>query len=185
MKSMVARVASAGLALIVALALTFGGPSVSHAAGRGGGGGHGASGGGRSGGGGHGGHWSGHGGHWSGHGGHWSGHGGHWSGHGGWWGGHGGWWGGWWDGFYPLPYYYPYTYAYPYPTYAYPYPYYDYSTSVAMPPASDKAQTVVQTPSVQREVVYPNGKYVLYGDGVTEAWQWVWVPATPAPHEPH
>jgi hypothetical protein len=174
MKSMVARVASAGLALIVALALTFGGPSVSHAAGRGGGGGHAASGGGRSGGGGHGGHWS--------------GHGGHWSGHGGWWGGHGGWWGGWWGGFYPLPYYYPYypyTYAYPYPTYAYPYPYYDYSTSVAMPPASDKAQTVVQTPSVQREVVYPNGKYVLYGDGVTEAWQWVWVPATPAPHEPH
>jgi hypothetical protein len=32
-------------------------------------------------------------------------------------------------------------------------------------------------PPVQREVVYANGKYVLYGDGVTQAWQWVWVPA--------
>jgi hypothetical protein len=28
--------------------------------------------------------------------------------------------------------------------------------------------------------VYPHGKYVLYGDGVTQAWQWVWVPAAPA-----
>ena len=25
-------------------------------------------------------------------------------------------------------------------------------------------------------VVYPHGKYVLYGDGVTQAWQWVWEP---------
>lgn len=37
------------------------------------------------------------------------------------------------------------------------------------------------TPSVQREVVYPHGKYVLYGDGVTQPWQWVWVPAPPPP----
>jgi len=34
---------------------------------------------------------------------------------------------------------------------------------------------------VQREVVYPNGRYVLYGDGVNQPWEWVWVPATPAP----
>ncbi len=32
-------------------------------------------------------------------------------------------------------------------------------------------------PLVQREVVYPHGKYVLYGDGVSQPWQWVWVPA--------
>ena len=32
-----------------------------------------------------------------------------------------------------------------------------------------------QAPMVQREVVYPHGKYVLYGDGVTQPWQWVWV----------
>ena len=31
-------------------------------------------------------------------------------------------------------------------------------------------------PLVQREVVYPHGKHVLYGDGVTQPWQWVWVP---------
>jgi hypothetical protein len=32
---------------------------------------------------------------------------------------------------------------------------------------------------VQREFVYPNGKYVLHGDGMTQPWQWVWVPAAP------
>jgi hypothetical protein len=32
-------------------------------------------------------------------------------------------------------------------------------------------------PLVQREVVYPHGKHVLYGDGVTRPWQWVWIPA--------
>ena len=71
---------------------------------------------------------------------------------------------------------YPY-YAYPYA----PYPYYD-PYQVAVPP------TVVQEPPVayqaspvQREVVYPNGKYVLYGDGVTQPWQWVWVPNAPPP----
>ncbi len=39
-------------------------------------------------------------------------------------------------------------------------------------------------PAVQREVVYPHGRYVLYGDGVTSAYQWVWVwnpPPVPAP----
>jgi hypothetical protein len=34
---------------------------------------------------------------------------------------------------------------------------------------------------VPPEVVYPHGKYVLYGDGVNQAWQWVWIPATPTP----
>jgi hypothetical protein len=37
-----------------------------------------------------------------------------------------------------------------------------------------------QPPAVQREVVYPNGKYVLYGDGVSQSWQWVWIAAVPA-----
>jgi hypothetical protein len=37
---------------------------------------------------------------------------------------------------------------------------------------------------VQREVVYPHGRYVLYGDGVRQPWQWVWVPAAPAPPPP-
>jgi len=32
---------------------------------------------------------------------------------------------------------------------------------------------VYQTPAVQREVIYPNEKYVLYGDGVNQPYQWV------------
>ncbi|MBI3825933.1 MAG: hypothetical protein HY294_08055 [Candidatus Rokubacteria bacterium] len=37
--------------------------------------------------------------------------------------------------------------------------------------------------AVRREVVYPHGRYVLYGDGVTTAYQWVWLP-TPTPPPP-
>ena len=43
----------------------------------------------------------------------------------------------------------------------------------ATPPAREP-------PAVQREVVYAHGKYVLYGDGVSQPWQWVWVPSAPA-----
>ena len=40
-------------------------------------------------------------------------------------------------------------------------------------------------PLVQREVVYPHGKYVLYGDGVSQPRQWVWVAgASPTPPPP-
>ncbi|HEU4368617.1 MAG TPA: hypothetical protein VFV05_10375 [Methylomirabilota bacterium] len=35
-------------------------------------------------------------------------------------------------------------------------------------------------PLVNREVVYPHGRYVLTGDGVTVAYQWFWVPNPPA-----
>ena len=35
-------------------------------------------------------------------------------------------------------------------------------------------------PAIRREVVYPNGRHVLLGDGVTVAYQWVWVPNPPA-----
>jgi hypothetical protein len=38
--------------------------------------------------------------------------------------------------------------------------------------------------SVRREIVYPHGKYVLRGDGVKQAWQWVWVPAPPPGSSP-
>ena len=34
---------------------------------------------------------------------------------------------------------------------------------------------------VSREVVYEHGRYVLYGDGVTRAYQWVWIPNPPPP----
>ena len=50
--------------------------------------------------------------------------------------------------------------------------------------AAPPAYAAAPAPPVQREVVYPNGRYVLYGDGVTQAWQWVWVPSAPAPPPP-
>ena len=127
---------------------------------------------------------AGHGG--GGHGGHGGGHGGHGGGH---WHGHGG--GRWGGGFYGYPYfYYPYPASvYPYPAYTYPYPYYysdpDYAAVTPQPPRGARAEVGVQAPAVQREVVHPNGKYVLYGDGVVQPWQWVWVPAAPpAPPPP-
>jgi hypothetical protein len=38
--------------------------------------------------------------------------------------------------------------------------------------------------SVPREVVYPHGKYVLYGDGVNQPYQWVWIQGAPAGTSP-
>ena len=70
-------------------------------------------------------------------------------------------------------FFFPYAYyRYPGYTYAYPYPVYSPPTVVEQPPAAYEP--------IQREVVYPNGKYVLEGDGVTQAYQWVWIPAIPA-----
>lgn len=61
-----------------------------------------------------------------------------------------------------------YAYAYPTVVYSPPVVVTPYPATYAAPPAP-----------VQREVVYPHGRYVLYGDGVTQAWQWVWVPLPP------
>jgi hypothetical protein len=71
--------------------------------------------------------------------------------------------------FYPYPYYHPYYYPYYYPYYVYPPP------AVVVEPLPP----VIQPAPIQREVIYPTGRYVLYGDGVTQAWQWVWIPAAP------
>ena len=77
----------------------------------------------------------------------------------------------------------PYRYHYPYPYYYGPYDYY-----YAPPPTVIYQQApttyVAPPPPVQREVIYSHGKYVLYGDGVTQAWQWVWVPNAPASPPP-
>lgn len=73
--------------------------------------------------------------------------------------------------------YYPYYYGAYGPEYYYaPPPTVIYQQA---PPAYAAAP-----PAVQREVVYSHGKYVLYGDGVTQAWQWVWVPNAPASPPP-
>ena len=67
--------------------------------------------------------------------------------------------------------YYPYPYYYPYPI--------DTPPVVVEPPP-----LIYQPPPVQREVVYPSGKYVLHGDGVSQPYQWVWIPAAPPPPSP-
>jgi hypothetical protein len=78
----------------------------------------------------------------------------------------------------PVAYVPPVAYAPP-PAYsvppAYAPPPYQQAPTYAPPPA----------PAVQREVVYSNGRYVLYGDGVRQPWQWVWVPSAPPPPPPH
>jgi len=61
----------------------------------------------------------------------------------------------------------------PPPVYAAPLPTYQQAPSYAS-----------QVTAVQREVVYPNGRYVLYGDGVRQPWQWVWVPSVSPPPPP-
>src|SRR5229473_733525 len=74
------------------------------------------------------------------------------------------------------PYYaYPY-YASPYAGYpVYPDPVY------ASSPAYQPQTQVYLAPSVQREACYVGGCYHLHGDGVTAAYQWVWVPSAPPP----
>ena len=106
------------------------------------------------------------------------------------WRGHGHWrggccWGWWWPGAIigglalgavaaataPLVYAPPPVYAAPPPV-------------VYQPPAPAVYQQPPPAPLVQREVVYPHGRYVLYGDGVSQPWQWVWVANAPAPPPP-
>jgi hypothetical protein len=67
----------------------------------------------------------------------------------------------------------PVAYAPPPVAYAAPSPIYQQAPSYAS-----------QVIAVQREVVYPNGRYVLYGDGVRQPWQWVWVPSVSPPPPP-
>ena len=83
-----------------------------------------------------------------------------------------------------------------YPAYPYPGPYYppatyyapSYSALPAQPVASYSAPAysapAPTTPAVQREVIYPHGRHVLYGDGVTTAYRWVWLPNPPQPPAP-
>ena len=68
--------------------------------------------------------------------------------------------------YYYQPYYPPYLYAYPYPVYSPPVVVVEPAPIYVAPPA----------PPVQREVVYPTGRYVLHGDGVYSPYQWIWIP---------
>lgn len=62
-------------------------------------------------------------------------------------------------------------------------------TVTPVPVAASPATTtvVVTSPTGQRVVNYPSGRYELYGDGTTTPYYWVWVPAgtaLPAPPPP-
>src|SRR5262245_17246713 len=57
-------------------------------------------------------------------------------------------------------------------------PTYAYTTAA---PAATHVSTAPAAPRISREVVYPHGRYVLYGDGVSRAYQWIWVPNPPPP----
>lgn len=73
---------------------------------------------------------------------------------------------------------YPY-YGYPY--YGYPYYAAPYAYSYSAPPVYEQDPTP-SAPLVQRDTCYANGCYHLYGNGITQPWQWVWTltaPATP------
>jgi hypothetical protein len=74
-------------------------------------------------------------------------------------------------GYYSGGYYPPVMYAPP-PSAYYPPPAY-----YAQP--APQVTYAAPAPPVQNEVVYPHGRYVLRGDGVTSAYQWVWIANPP------
>ena len=75
----------------------------------------------------------------------------------------------------------PPIYAPPPVSYA-PAPTYAASAYAASVPA---ARTTSRSASTSVNVVqYVNGRYVLRGDGVTTAYQWVWIPSPPPPPPP-
>ncbi len=97
---------------------------------------------------------------------------------GGWHGGHG-WHGWWWPGAVIGGLLFGAAIAASYPPYGYAEPTVIYAPpEMVSPPAPVYAAPAV-SPPVQREVVYPHGRYVLLGDGVTRPWEWIWVPAPP------
>ena len=65
-----------------------------------------------------------------------------------------------------------YVYADPYPVYPPP------AVVVVQPPP------VIELAPIQREVIYPTGRYALHGDGVNYPYQWIWIPAAPPPPPP-
>jgi hypothetical protein len=72
--------------------------------------------------------------------------------------------------------------------YGYPYGGYAYAPPVvysAPPPTVYAAPAPAPAaPDYQREVVYPHGRYVLEGDGVSMAYHWTWIPSAAPPPPP-
>jgi hypothetical protein len=86
--------------------------------------------------------------------------------------------------------YRPYPYAYPYFYRPYFYRPYYYSSYYYAPPAyvvtpgyyysaPPGFYSPPAAPQIQREVVFPEGRYFLQGDGDAVPYRWVWVPNPP------
>jgi hypothetical protein len=56
-----------------------------------------------------------------------------------------------------------------------------YSTPAPVYAAAPVVYTPRPAPATSRQVVYPHGRYVLYGDGVSRPYQWIWIPNPPPP----
>jgi hypothetical protein len=50
----------------------------------------------------------------------------------------------------------------------------------APPPAYSRQTYLASAPAQSRVIQYPHGRYELRGDGVSSAYQWVWVPGAAA-----
>ncbi len=73
----------------------------------------------------------------------------------------------------------PVSYA-PAPSYYAAPPAYAGPTAYAAAPAYANQAYIAPAPVQSRVVQYPHGRYVLQGDGVTTAYQWVWIPNPPS-----
>ncbi len=91
----------------------------------------------------------------------------------------------------PYPFFAPSTvYVAPPVTYAPPSYYYSSQTlvggstyvdvSVGTPGAAAGMPTTSVAPSMPSVIVYPQGRYELRGDGITQPYVWVWIPNPPA-----
>ena len=94
---------------------------------------------------------------------------------------------GWGRSGYPI-YYYALS-SFPYSAFTYSYPPQDYPAApppYAAPPGyypqgyyPPAYYTMPPMVELQREVLFPEGRYILQGDGVSTPYRWVWVPNPP------
>jgi hypothetical protein len=72
----------------------------------------------------------------------------------------------------------------PAPTYYAPAPTYYAPPTYSTPPPVARPAYAAAAPAPANVVRYSHGRYVLHGDGVTTAYQWVWIPNPPPPPPP-
>jgi hypothetical protein len=83
-----------------------------------------------------------------------------------------------------VPYLAPAVVVAPPPVYYAPAPTYYAPTPVYSTPPPVARSTYAAAPAQPTVVQYPHGRHVLRGDGVTTAYQWVWIPNPPPPPPP-